>query len=114
MKKRYLKELPIVWGYFMYKCNRCGRTWRMQLEIGVEDHGENGRSSQPSPFIITCECGGLAQDDSFHITRYDAPRPAAENSRYFAYDDSGNDRACGIPSIYCKRKDGVKDELPVM
>ena len=55
---------PIVHGSMQYHCNNCGKSWRMYLEIGVEDDGKNGRPHQPCPFCIPCECRGNAIDIS--------------------------------------------------
>lgn len=104
MKKLYLKEPPLVYGFIMYECEKCGKKFRMALECGVEDHGEHGRPHQPCPFVILHDCGGYAKDCTFRVERFRNPSPASPNTRYFAYDRSGRDRACGIPAIYLKQE----------
>lgn len=89
----------MVHGGMKYKCESCGKEWFMSLEIGVEDHGKNGRPHQPSPFTILCGCGGFATDISGYIP-LPGIRPILPGMRYFAYDHSGNSRACGHPSVY--------------
>lgn len=90
---------PLVHGGMKYRCEKCGKSWFMNLEIGVEDHGTNGRPHQPSPFMIICDCGGWAQDISGYIPLPEQ-MPLLPGMRYFAYDHSGRRNACGIPKIY--------------
>lgn len=89
----------LVHGGMKYRCKKCGKEWFMNLEIGVEDNGDNGRTHQPCPFVIPCECGGWANDISGYL-----PLPSVRlilpGMKYFAYDNSGKDMACGRPSIY--------------
>jgi len=94
---------PTVHGFMKYKCRSCGKEWLMNLEIGVEDFGENGRPHQPCPFIIPCDCGGLAQDISGCVP-YPKHRPLIfSGQKYFAYDKSGKDNACGKMAIYIEK-----------
>ena len=90
---------PEVHSYMRYRCGACKREWLMFLEIGVEDCGEHGREPQPSPFVITCECGGFAQDISgtIHLPEHLQLPPRLP---FFAYDNSGKEMACGIKSVY--------------
>ena len=104
MREMRLKTPPIIHGGMKYRCKDCGKSWFMDLEIGVEDHGKNGRPHQPSPFIIRCDCGGLAQDISGYLPLPNL-RPLFPDARYFAYDHSGDERACGIPSIYVEAEE---------
>jgi hypothetical protein len=75
----------------------------MNLEIGVEDFGKNGRTHQPCPFIIPCECGGLASDISGCIP-FPEIRELFSGQTYFAYDNSGKDDACGKPTIFIEKE----------
>lgn len=89
----------LVHGGMKYRCEDCGESWFMCLEIGVEDFGKNGRQHQPSPFIIRCDCGGCAYDISGYLP-LPSIRPLIKGMKYFAYDNSGDDLACGQPSIW--------------
>lgn len=99
VEEMYGVNAPTVHGYMEYYCKECGCSRLMFLEIGVEDHGENGRPHQPCPFCIPCACGGFAQDVSGY-------KPFAANAKlsrgmsYFAYDDSGKESACGKATVY--------------
>ena len=88
-----------VHGGIKYKCSACGKEWMMHLELGVADNGIHNRPSQPCPFMIRCECGETAYS-TIHYMQYPSVRPLLSGMRYFAYDNSGKDMACGIPSIY--------------
>ena len=94
MKELFLKEPPIIYGFMMYECEKCGTKFRMAMEIGVEDHGEHGRPHQPCPFVI-------------HIERFRNSFPALPKTRFFAYDHSGRKDACGIPAIYMGQQKGM-------
>lgn len=85
-----------VHGYMVYKCENCGKEFRMWCEKGVED-GRETTNSVPSPFVIRHNCGGFAKDISglFRINKprknpmldYDAGYMLLpENESYFAYD----------------------------
>lgn len=56
-----MSEKVLVHGMMKYHCKSCGKSWYMYLEKGLE---EGGKNNKPVPFIIKCECGGLAQDVS--------------------------------------------------
>lgn len=77
----------------MYGCEDCKRTWRMWLELGLEEPGDNHK---PVPFAIPCKyCDGTA----FHIAwnrdlTKDDPIPILESDDYFA-NISGTNH--GIP-----------------
>ena len=94
-------ESPImVHGGMKYRCQNCGKEWYMFLEIGVEDFGKNGRNQQPCPFFIMCDCGELACDISGIISFGEGQlRPLLPGMRYFAYDNSGRENACGKPMV---------------
>ena len=90
----------LVHGAMQYRCEKCGKEWRMWLEVGVE--GENKK--MPCPFSIRCKCGGLAQ----HINWQDdiwlpKPIPLEEKMSYFQLDRKGlnnhDSNACGIPVL---------------
>lgn len=89
----------LVHGGMKYRCESCGKSWFMNLEVGVEDFGKHGRPHQPAPFMIPCDCGGFAQDISGYIPLPDV-RPLLSGMQYFAYDKSGKENACGQPCIY--------------
>lgn len=99
VKEMYGINAPIVHGAMKYYCKGCGNWWYMFLEIGVEDHGKNGKPHQPCPFCIPCACGGIATDISGYIP-FPENRMLGKGMRYFAYDDSGNELACGKATVY--------------
>lgn len=91
-------DTPIVHGFMQYSCGKCGETWVMYLEIGVEDFGRHGRPHQPCPFCIPCDCGHFANDISgYHRMN---PITVSPGMRYFAYDSSGKEDACGIDTVW--------------
>lgn len=94
------KEPPMIHGAMKYQCEKCGALWFMWLEIGVEDHGANGRPHQPCPFVIRCDCGGFAKDVSGYISLGKVLQLNRDGARYFAYDHSGSERACGRPKVW--------------
>lgn len=52
----------LVHGAMKYGCEKCGLTWWMFLEKGLEEFDENHK---PVPFVIGCPlCGGFARDIS--------------------------------------------------
>ena len=92
--------ITLVHGAMTYECEKCGKTWKMWLEIGVEGKYK----IMPCPFIIRCKCGGMAK----HINWQDdinlpEPRPLEENMSYFKLDrrilKKKDSNACGIPVI---------------
>ena len=77
-----------------YECRDCGKRWRMWLELGLEEHGDNHK---PVPFTVRCKCGGTAyhvdwKDDLI----LDSPRPILEQMNYFA---NKLDSDCGVPVL---------------
>ena len=56
-----MKKEVLVHGAMKYRCDKCGRSWWMFLEKGIEEFGKNHK---PSPFCIMCRCGGTAMDVS--------------------------------------------------
>ena len=99
VEEMYDINAPLVHGGMKYMCETCGESWFMCLEIGVEDFGENGRPHQPCPFCIQCDCGGIAMDISGYLPFPKKVR-LKRGMRYFAYDDSGNEDACGKATVY--------------
>lgn len=88
----------MVHSYMVYRCEKCGKEFRMWCEKGIED-GE-----KTSPFVITHTCGGFAKDISglFRINKprknpmidYDAGYMVLpEGESYFANKNGSN---CGI------------------
>ena len=87
----------LIHGSMVYYCPDCGSKKLVRLEIGVEDHGKNGRSHQPCPFGTACSCGGFLRDISGYIPASSILElPLGCGMPYFAYDDSGKKGACGI------------------
>lgn len=84
----------LVHGSMIYKCESCGKKWRMYLEKGIEEFGEDHK---PSPFIIRCKCGGMAKDISgimgFAGGGY---YPLPDGASYFA---NRKDSDCGVPVV---------------
>ena len=76
-----------------YQCRACGRSWKMWLQTGLEEHGENHK---PVPFAIQCKsCGSPA----FHVDCHedielDEPIDITEEMNYFA---NVSDCDCGQP-----------------
>lgn len=93
-------KITLVHGAMTYKCEECGKSWKMWLEVGVE-----GRDKiMPCPFIIRCKCGGTAVHIDFQNDIWlPEPRPLADNMSYFKLDREGlkkkDSRACGIPIL---------------
>lgn len=93
-----------VHGGMKYRCTSCGYEVFMCLEVGVEDHGKNGRPHQPCPFIIGCQqCNGHMQDVSGYL-----PLPGIRllfpGMHVFLFDPSGKEDACGIATYYNPNK----------
>lgn len=98
MKPKKKEEPVMMHGGLRYKCSKCGEGWTMWLENGVEDHGKYGRPHQPCPIVIKCDCNGMAQHVDWHADiTLSNPVPIKDGMRYFAYDSSGKEDACGIP-----------------
>jgi len=85
----------IIHGAMKYRCEKCGKSWWMFLEKGIEEFGKNGEPHKPSPFVIRCKCGRMAQDISgickLPNAEY-APLPPGES--YFA---NKKDQECAVP-----------------
>ena len=77
-----------------YRCDSCGRTWKMWLQTGLEEHGENHK---PVPFAIRCKCGGTAFHFDWILDEHlKEPIPITGNMSYFA---NKPDRDCGVPVL---------------
>jgi|GEM_PF-1546498 len=99
-KRRAMAEIEqngtgiLVHGAMKYGCEKCGLTWWMFLEKGLEEFGENHK---PVPFAIRCPlCGGFAHDIS-GIAKFPGGeyQELPEGECYFANLD-GQD--CGVPN----------------
>ena len=82
----------LVHGAMKYGCEKCGLTWWMFLEKGLEEHGENHK---PVPFTIQCPlCRGFARDISGMVKFPDGGyRELPAGEAYFA-NVEGKD--CGV------------------
>ena len=97
----FASDMTMVHGGMHYRCESCSEEWIMWLEIGVEDRGRHGRTHQPCPFVIRCDCGGEAVHvDWNRDIQLPGPRPIGEGMRYFSYDHSGDPMACGHATVY--------------
>lgn len=87
------EDAILVHGAMKYGCEKCGLTWWMFLEKGLEEHGENHK---PVPFVIQCPvCGGFARDISGTCKFPDGEyRELPKGEAYFA-NVEGHD--CGVP-----------------
>jgi hypothetical protein len=90
----------LIHGAMWYKCEKCGKRWRMWLEKGLEDKIQDEQepdNHKPVPFSIMCKCGGWAN----HIDWYDdislrGYRPLVDSMSYFKNDANSD---CGIPVL---------------
>lgn len=82
-----------------YQCRDCGKVWRMWLELGLCEGGENHK---PVPFAIHCKyCDGIAYHTDFGIdVKLGEPIPILKEFDYFA---NVKGRDCGIPQ-YANKK----------
>lgn len=90
--RRAGNSVRMVHGYMIYRCRACGNSWKMYLERGIEEPGENHK---PSPFIIRCKCGGMAQDIS-GIVKLSHPMPLGDSMSYFRNDEKSK---CGVSVV---------------
>lgn len=90
----------LVHGAMNYKCEDCGKIFRMWLEKGLEDKMQdaiNPEKHKPVPFTIGCLCGGLAQHTAWHEDiELGVYRPLGDGMSYFENTD---DCDCGRPHI---------------
>lgn len=97
------REKVMVHGAFNYQCEHCRKIFRMWLEDGVE--GTNKK--QPCPFVILCPyCGGMANHINWGSDiKLDELQPLWKGARFFAFDNSKNECACGKPSLYIGKEE---------
>lgn len=93
-------QITLVHGAMTYKCEECGKSWRMWLEVGVEGKDK----IMPCPFTIRCKCGGTAAHINWQNDIWlPQPMPLGENMSYFKLDKKGlkkkDSNACGIPIL---------------
>lgn len=90
----------LVHGAMTYKCEDCGKTFRMWLEKGLEDKLQDAihpEKHKPVPFTIGCLCGGLAQHTAWNEdVELGTYRPLGDCMSYFENTD---DCDCGRPHI---------------
>lgn len=85
---------PMTKHAMTYRCRECGKEWRMWLQTGLEEHGENHK---PVPFTIMCKCGGIAEHVRWNEDiRLPEPAPITDTMSYFA-NVPGLD--CGQPIL---------------
>ena len=84
---------PLVHGAMKYACEKCGLSWWMFLEKGLEEFGENHK---PVPFVIQCPvCHGFAHDVSgICKIKDDGYVVLPDGESYFKNDPSSD---CGVP-----------------
>lgn len=96
----YTYPPTMIHGAMWYKCEKCGKKWRMWLEKGLEDKIQDvlePDNHKPVPFIIGCTCGGQASHtDRNNDIRLGGYRPLGENMSYFKNDTNSD---CGVPVI---------------
>lgn len=93
-EKESTSDTVMVHGAMKYMCERCGRSWWMFLEKGIEEFDENHK---PSPFIIRCKCGGSARDVSGICKIPGAGyKPLPDGESYFA---NRKESDCGVPVL---------------
>ena len=84
-----------VWKTFTYKCQECGETFKMHLQVGVEGPTEN---CIPSPFSLNCPkgCKGFfpVTHIDWHKDRDIEQRNAKDGEYVFLYD---HETGCGTP-----------------
>lgn len=94
----------LVHGGMKYGCERCGFTWWMLIEKGLEEFGEDHK---PVPFTIGCPiCSGFARDISGLVKFPEGGyKELPAGAPYFA-NINGYD--CGVPvtdslkRMFCK------------
>ena len=89
--KKHTKETKMK---MIYECEKCGKSWGMWLQIGLEEHGENHK---PVPYVIMCKCGGFARhvrwNEDIHLSE---SIPITQDMNYFA---NVPDMDCGKPVL---------------
>ena len=84
----------MVHGAMIYECEKCGRRWRMWLEEGLEQGGENHK---PVPYIINCKCGGEARHVEWNKDIHLAYLQLLPDGESYFKNDAG--RNCGRPVL---------------
>lgn len=89
------QAVPLITRMAMlYKCESCKKTWKMWLQIGLCEGGENHK---PVPFCIGCKCGGVAKHILWHLDEVlERPILIKEDMNYFKNDPNSD---CGIPIL---------------
>ena len=95
------KKRPQTKMAMNYECRDCGKVWRMWLQTGLEEHGENHK---PVPFAIGCKhCNGVAYHINWHEDiELDEPIDITDDMDYFA---NVSDCDCGKP-VYSQKRGG--------
>ena len=90
-------------AYMRYACEKCGYSWNMYLEKGIEEGGENHK---PSPFCIKCPwCeDGIAMDVT-GLKKLAVELEISDTMNYFA---NKSDSDCGV-AIFGKNR-GIEHE----
>ncbi len=89
----------LIHGAMKYRCKDCGKEWWMFLEKGIEEPGDDHK---PSPFAITCGCGGVAYDVSGYCSIpdedkiHDGYAELPDGESYFA---NKRESDCGVPVV---------------
>lgn len=87
-------NMPKTKHAMTYQCRKCGKSWRMWLQTGLEKHGENHK---PVPFAIMCKCGGIAEHVRWvEDIRLTEPVPITDAMNYFA---NVPEMDCGKPIL---------------
>lgn len=105
-KNRQAMETGILTKRAMiYQCDTCKKAWRMWLEVGLCEGGDNHK---PVPFMIPCKyCDGVAYHVDFGMDIIlDMPIPILHKVNYFANVDG---RDCGIPNYLIKKEENDGD-----
>jgi hypothetical protein len=81
----------VVWKKFTYRCEVCGETFIMHMQVGVEGPT---RDSMPSPFSMNCPNGCKAFCPVLHVDWHNdvtIEQRNAKNGEYvFLYDRENN------------------------
>lgn len=84
-----------VHGAMKYLCRKCGISWWMFLEKGLEEFGDNHK---PVPFVIGCPlCGGDAMDVSGIMKIPDIQKGYAVLPDGESYFHNVPEKDCGVP-----------------
>lgn len=92
--KKIIKKSIIKYAhaYMRYACDKCGWSWKMYLEKGIE---EGGKNHKPSPFFIKCPyCEDGKASDVSGLRKLPYELEINNTMNYFA-DKADSD--CGVP-----------------